>query len=162
MVGDGSEWPLPSQSRRVRLFFYLHEGLIIGAGLALLLLDFAGAFLIDVETGSFNPALSAFGVFVLLLLLFFLLRFIAFIKASGGFSRDDPPEYQDWKETRQWRWVAVVAISTGGLLFGVSMFLWGWWSVVFLQDADLLMLGTILVGIVLRLYVLQRIGVKVI
>jgi hypothetical protein len=78
------------------------------------------------------------------------------------YSREDPPEYQDWKETRRWIWVGAVALPVGGILFRVSVFLWGWWSVVFLQDADLLMLGTIMVGFVFYLYVLQRIGVKII
>ena len=159
---DGSDWPLPSQSHRVRTLLYLAEGMIIGAGLALFLLRFSGAFFIDIETGSFNPALSVVGVFFLLFILFILLRGIAFVKLGSRYSREDPPEYQDWKETRRWIWVAVVALPIGGMLFGVSVFLWGWWAVVFLQDADLLMLGTIMVGLFLYMYVLQRIGVKII
>lgn len=59
-------------------------------------------------------------------------------------------------------WVVAAALPLGGILLGTSLFLWGWWSVVFLQDANLLMLGTVLVGFILYMYVLQRIGVKII
>lgn len=162
VVTDDSDWPLPSQSHRVRMLLYLAEGMITGAGLTLFLLDFFGAFLIDIETGLFNPDLSAFNMFLLLIVLFLGSRVIAFIKAGNGFSRDNPSEYQDWAETRQWLWVAAVALSVGGTLLGVSVFLWGWWAVVFLEYAALLMLGMIFAGFVLYLSVLQRIGVKII
>ena len=116
-------------------------------------------FLIDIEAGSFNPSISALD---LVFLLFFLLRGIAFVKVGRRFSREIPPEYQDWKETRQWRWVVVLALLIGGILLGVSVFLWEWWSGVYLYEADLLILGTILVGFFLHLYAFHRIGVEII
>lgn len=161
MATEGSDWPLPSQSPRVRRLLYLAEGMIIGAATTLFLLEFAGAFLIDIETGSFDSTISVLDVVFLLLFVFFLLRGIAFIVVGRRFSRDNPPEYQDWKETRRWMWVAAVALPIGGILLGVSVLLWGWWAVVFFH-ADQLMGGTILVGFILYLYVLHRLGVKII
>ena len=162
MATARSVWPLPSQSPRVRLLLYLAEGMIIGAATALIVLDFAGAFLLDVQTGSFEPTISVPGVGIILLFMLLVLRGIAINVVDHRFSRDNLPEYQDWKETRRWIWVAAVALLIGGLLLGVSVLLWGWWAVVFLYDADLLMGGTILVGLVLYLYILHRLGVKII
>lgn len=161
MATGDSDWPLPSQSHRVRMFLYLAEGLIIGAGTTYILLALFGDFLIDIETGLFSPTLPVSGAFILLLTLLFLRRGVFAILGRRN-SRDDPPEYQDWAETRQWLWVAAVALSVGGMLLGVSVFLWGWWAVVFLEYADLLLLGTIFVGFLLYLSVLQRIGVKIV
>jgi hypothetical protein len=45
--------------------------MIIEAGLTLLLLRFSGAFLVDIGTGSFHPALSIVGALFLLFVLFF-------------------------------------------------------------------------------------------
>lgn len=136
--------------------------MILGAGTTLFLLEFSGAFLIDIETGSFNPAISALDVVFILFFLFFLLRGIAFLRVGRRFSREIPPEYQDWTETRQWRWVVILALPIGGLLLGVSVLLWEWWSVVYLYEADLLMLSMILVGFFLHLYTFYRTGVKII
>lgn len=158
---DGADWPLPSQSFRVRVLLYLSEGLIIGGGVTLFLFGVVGAFFVDIETGSFNPKISTVEAVFLLLLLFFLFRAIGFVKASRRSSREDPPEQQDWKETRRWIWVIAMALPVGAILLGVSVFLWGWWSVFFLQDAALLMLGTVMVGLLLNLYVYQRIGMKI-
>ena len=162
MATERSEWPLPSQSSRVRRLLYLAEGLILGAGIPLLLVGFLGAFLIDIDTDTLDLDFTAFDAFILLLMLFFLLRAIAFLDIGRRFSRDGPPEYQDWKETRRWMWVTAVALPIAGILLGMSVLLWGWWTVVFLQYADLLMLGAIMVGFILHLYVFHRLGVELI
>ena len=162
METESSDWPLPSQSSHVQLLLYLAEGLILGAGIPLLLVGFLGAFLIDIDTGSLNSDFTAFDAFILLLMLFFLLRAIAFVDIGRRFSRDGPPEYQDWKETRRWIWVAAIALLIGGILLGGSILLWGWWAVVFLRYADLLMLGAIMLGFILHLYVFHRLGVEII
>lgn len=141
------------------MLLYLAEGTLIGAGLTLVLLKLFGAFLVDIETGSFDITLSVFSAFFLFFVLFFLLRGVAIVNVSRRYSRESPPEYRDWQETRRWAWVTAVALPVGVTLLGVSVFLWGWWSVVFLQDATLLMLGAILSGLFLYTYVLHRIGV---
>lgn len=156
-MGSESAWPLPSESRRVRTLLYLSEGGILGAGVLLFSLRFAGAFLVDVETGSFNPALTVFGAFILLLVLFFFLRAVAVIKVSPP-SPENQPEYQDWSETRKWRWVFAVALPVGGVFFGVALYRWSWWEIVFLQSFDLLLIGAIIAGLLLYAYVLHKIG----
>ena len=156
-MGNDAMWPRPSESRCVRTLLYLSEGAILGAGVLLFSFRFAGAYLIDVETGSFNPALTVFGAFTLLLVLFFLLRAVAVIKVSLP-SPESQPEYQNWSETRKWRWVFAVALPVGGVLFGVAMYRWSWWEIVFLQSFDLLLIGAIIAGLVLYAYVLHKIG----
>lgn len=58
MVMGSSNWPLPSQSYRVRLLLYLAEGIGIGAFLTLLLVEFFSIFL-DIETGAFDFTITA-------------------------------------------------------------------------------------------------------
>lgn len=154
-----SDWPLPSQSPRVRMLLYLAEGMLIGAGLTLVLLKLFGAVLLDIETGSIDITLTVFSAFFLFVGLFFLLRGAAIVGVSRQYSRNSPPEYRDWHEARRWTLVAAVALSIAVMLLGVSVILWGWWSVVFLQDATLLLLGAVLSGLFLYTYVLHRIGV---
>lgn len=156
MAGD-AVWARPSESRRVRTLLYLSEGAILGAGGLLLAVRFAGSYLVDVETGSFDPEVTAFGAFVLVALLLFGLRALAITRVAPP-KRDGPPEYQDWNETREWRWVVAVALLVGGSLSVVAVLRWTWWQIVFLQGFDLLLLGTIMVGALLHLYVLHRMG----
>ena len=159
---ESSDWPLPSQSPYVQLLLYFAEGLILGAGILFLLIEVLGAFLIDIDTGSLDFDFTAFDAFLLFLMVFFLLRAVTFIDLSSRFSRDGPPEYQDWKKTRRWMWVVAVALPIGGILLGVSILLWGWWAVVFLQYADLLLLGAIMIGFIFHLYVFHRLSVEII
>lgn len=161
MATERSDWPLPSQSPRVRVLLYLVEGMILGATTTYLLLLFFGAFLIDIETGSFNPTISGVSLFFLFVFVFFLLRGIAFIDVGRRYARDDPPEYEDWKTTRRWPVVLVVGLLVGGGLLWSSVQLWGWWEVVYLQHGKLLLLGSIFVGVALYLYILHRLGVKI-
>lgn len=151
-----SAWPLPSDSRRVRAHLYLAEGLILGAGSLLIIVALAGAYLVDVRTGSFDPHLTPFGAFTLLFMLFLALRMRAIRTVSPP--PEKAPELQDWWETREWKRVIAVAIPVCGVLFGVARFLWSWWELVFLQSFDLLLLGTILAGVLLYTYALHKLG----
>ena len=40
----------------------------------------------------------------------------------------------------------------------MSVRLWSWWDVVYLEDANLLLIGAVLAGLVLYLYVLSSLG----
>ena len=162
MATDRSGWPLPSESPRVRVLLYLAEGMVVGAATTEILLVFFGSFLIDFETGSFNPRIPGVSVFFLLVFVFFLLRGIAFIDIGRRYARDVPPEYQDWKATRRWSLVLAVGLVVGGGLLGVSVLLWGWWEVVYSQRARLILTVTTLVGFTLNLYIHYRLGVKII
>lgn len=157
-MGSEPEWPRPSRSRRVRTLLYLSEGTILGAGGLLLAVRFAGSYFVDVETGSFDPGITAFGAFTLVALLFFGLRAMAIIRVAPS-TRDRPPEYRDWSETRKWRWVVAAALLVGGSLAGVAVLRWTWWQIVFSKGFDLLLLGTVLAGVLHYTYVLHRMGV---
>lgn len=159
MVTEGLEWPLPSQSIRVRLLLYLVEGLMLGAGTALLLVSIGGVFT-DIDTGSLEFEVSPTEAFIFLLLFVLLLRGIAIVDIGRRVSRDGQPEFQDWWETRRWVWVVAIALPIGGLLLGVSILLWGWWAVVYRQLADLIMIGAFMGGLFLYLYVFHRLGAE--
>lgn len=154
---DQAAWPLPSESHRVRQLLYLSEGLILGAGSLLLVLRFVGAYLIDVRTGSFDPHITPFGVFTLLFFLFLILRWKAIREVSPP-SPEKPAPLQDWSETREWKWVFTVGLPVSGVFVGAARLLWSWWEIVFLRSFDLLLLGTVLVGILLYVFVLHKMG----
>lgn len=155
---DHPDWPVPSESHRVRRLLYLSEGLVLGAGGLLLLLGFVGTYLVDVRTGSFEPHITPFGVFTLLFFLFLALRWKAIREVSPP-SPEKPAPLQDWSETREWKWVVTVALPVSGVLVGAARLLWSWWEIVFLRSFDLLLLGTVLGGILLYVYVLHRMGI---
>lgn len=154
---DHAEWPLPSESHRVRRLLYLSEGLILGAGGLLLLLGLVGTYLVDVRTGSFEPHITPFAAFTLLFFLFLALRWKAIHDVSPP-SSEKPAPLQDWSEMREWKWVFTVALLISGVLVGSAPLLWSWWEIVFLPSFDLLLLGTVLAGILLYVYVLHKMG----
>lgn len=150
-------WALPSDSRRVRTLLYISEGVIFGAGSLLTALRFAGAYLVDLRTGSFDPHITPFGVFTLLP--WFLLALHLTVRWRGDSpSQDKSIERQDWSETRQWRWVVIIGLSASVLLVGVALANWSLWEIVFLRSFDLLLFGSALVGVLLYVYVLHKFG----
>ena len=156
-MGSKAGWSLPDDSRRVRTLLYLSEGLILGAGGLLSAVRFSGAYLVDVQTGSFDPHISLFGVFILLFLLFLALRGKAILDVNPT-SPERPAELQTWWETREWKWVVIIALPVSGLLLGGALIFWSWWEIVFRHSFDLLLLGVILAGILLYVFVLHKIG----
>lgn len=118
---------------------------------------FSGAYLVNVRTESFDPHISPFGVFILLFLLFLALRGKAILDVNPT-SPERPAELQTWWETREWRWVVITALPVGGLLLGGALIFWSWWEIVFRHSFDLLLLGVILAGILLYVFVLHKIG----
>lgn len=111
----------------------------------------------DVRTGSLDLQLTAFDVFTILLVLFFGLR-AGVIRRVAPPTEEKPAEYQDWSATRKWRWVILAAIPVGGVYLGAASVVWSWWEIVFLQKFDLILLGTILSGILLYVFVLHKLG----
>lgn len=73
-------------------------------------------------------------------------------------SPEKPAPLQDWSEIREWKWVFTVALPISGVLVGGATLLWSWWEIVFLRSFDLLLLGTVLAGILLYVYVLDKMG----
>lgn len=155
-MGSDPAWPLPSDSRRVRVHLYLAEGLIVAAGSLLIAVGLAGAYLVDVRPGSFDPHITPFGAFTLLFMGFLILKWRVIKTVSPP--PEKAPKLQDWWETREWRWVLAVAIPVCGVLVAVARSLWSWWELVFLNGFDLLLLGMILTGVLLYTYVLHKLG----
>ena len=158
MVGNSNQRrPLPSQSYRVRVLLYLAEGLCFGGFGSFFLIGITGA-LSDIETGSLRSGVPLAGGAVILVMLYVAAERFAVITKSQRTSGDGPPEWEDWSDKRRWRWVFTVAIVVSGTSVVVSVSLWGWWAVMFLRDASLLMMGTGTVGLLLEWYVLFRTG----
>lgn len=118
---------LPSESIWRRRVLYLGEGLLIGAGGTYLLIQVAGLL------GLFSESPPTIGM--ILFLLFFLILIFRDLWAiqldrQAGFSPESPVG-EDWSATRRWGWVALASVQVGGLLFGVSLYIWGWEAVIY-------------------------------
>lgn len=122
-----------------------------------MVLGFVGTYLVDVRTGSFDPHVTPFGAFTLLFFLFLALRWRAIRDVSPP-SPEKPAPLRDWSETREWRWVFAVGLPVSSVLIGTAMLLWSRWEILFLQIFDLLLLGTVLAGVLLYVYVLHKTG----
>lgn len=119
---------LPSESPRRRRLLYLAEGLLIGTGGTYLLISFGGLI------GSFASSPPTIGM--VLFLLFGLLLAFRFLWAlhfdrQAGFRPTKSRVEKDWSATREWRWVALTSALAGGLVFGVSVYVWGWEEVIY-------------------------------
>lgn len=143
---------LPSESIWRRRVLYLGEGLLIGAGVTYLLILVAGLI------GLFAESLPTIGM--ILFLLFFLLLGYRFIWAiqidrQAGFSPAESPVSpvaNDWSATRQWGWVALTSVLAGGLLFGVSLYIWGWEEAIYYNGGLEVFVLAIFLGLGLLVY----------
>lgn len=118
----------PSESIWRRRLLYLAEGLMIGSGGTYLLILIGGLL------GLFTESTPMIGM--VLFLLVSLLIGVRFLWAGeldrqAGFGRTKSPVEKDWTDTRRWGWVALTAILVGGLLFSISVFLWGWEEIIY-------------------------------
>lgn len=153
-----TEWPLPSESRHVRAFFYLADGLAAAGGVIILLgLSASSLFLLhravsDVTaTGGVALVVFAFGYVI-------VHRIAAFREASRTRSAD-PPEAKDWGRTRDRTTVGAVALLVA--LVGVALMVGLWTSLRALVLAVLVPFALVQVGLLLRLYGFHRLGVRV-
>lgn len=140
---------LPSESVRRRRVLYLAEGLVIGGGGTYLLILVGG--LIGTLTES---AVSIGPVLFLLVFLLLAVRFewAARLDREAGFGRAKSPVEADWTATRRWGWVALTSVLIGGLLAGVSVFVWGWEEVVYSNRGLDVFALAILLGLGLWVY----------
>ena len=155
MTGN-SDWPLPSQSFRVRMFLYLAEGMIVAAGAIILLFYFIYPSLIAllaVADGNLIVIIVSIPIII-----FLFGRFLLPV-AVTEWGINWPLEYQDWGESRRWKRVAVIALAIGAIHLGVLVSLWRRWSILSFEETFFLSVVLILVGFVLHQYVFYRIGV---
>lgn len=136
----------PADSRLERRLFYLADGLIVGAvlyyGVSLVLFAVSG---LDLR----------------MLAIFFILFTVGSLPGWAwlwsAWSRANSSENAssqsstEWTEIRRWRWVAVLAVPVATLLVSVTVFRWGWEFGWFLPESNLLMAGTLGVGLILRI-----------
>lgn len=154
-----ASWPRPSESRRVRRYLYLGEGLIVGGLLAAIgiLPLFRGLRFLDSGSLPLSVATAAILVGFALAVAWKLPAF-ALAVAQGG-TRHRSPAEQDWRDTRRWRWVIGLALVVVVAVIGVSAGLWGWeqtaTSFVSRWPAVMALFG----GLAIYAFALPRLGV---
>lgn len=153
-----SEWPLPSESRHVRAFFYLADGLAAAGGVIILLgLSVSSLFLLyravsdAAATGGVALVVFAFG--------YVLVHRTAAFREARRTQADDPPEAKDWGRTRDLTTLCAVALLVA--LVGVALMVGLWTSVRALVLAVLVPFGLCQMGLLLRLYGFHRLGMRV-
>lgn len=159
-MADDSEWPLPSDSRRVRAFFYLADGLAAGGGV-LILMGLVGtlAFLLyrtlsdPTATGGVALLVSAFG--------YILVKRAAAFGVARRTDPDDPSEATDWGRTRDRTVLAGSALFVAAVGVALMVGLWILVRELLLPVALLLPFGTFMAGLTLRLYGFHRLGLRV-
>lgn len=143
---------LPSESIWRRRVLYLGEGLLIGGGVTYLLILVVGLI------ASFSEGPLTIGM--VLFLLFFLLLALRYpwamhIDRQAGFSPTESSTSavgKDWSATRRWGWVALTSVLVGGLLFSVSLYIWGWEEVIYYNGALDVFALAIFLGLGLLVY----------
>lgn len=154
----------PHWSRTVRRLLYLEEGVLAGATFVWvytrIIAPAVSVFPIDFANLEFGPAAAV----VVLLFLVLLGRVLAWNRFDDTDSPTYPPRYRNWKETRRWRWVFILALATSGGLFVIAVSLGrlrtGDWTVhrfALAMMASVSLLG----GGGLYAYTLHRLGVDV-
>lgn len=155
-MGIDPEWPLPSESRRIRGLLYLAEGAAIGAWFAVVLLYLSGVALFVYAIGYRVLAVIG-GLFVLGVLVVVLVRWEALVErvTHDEPMYDSPSASRDWRETREWRWVAVWGFLLCATSIAISVALWGVGGALYFR-AWLPLSGTALAGLGLHRYVFYR------
>lgn len=134
---------LPSESPRRRRLLYMSEGLTLGAAAAYILAYLVGTLLWFTES-TFTLAIVVVGLIFLLV----VLRNIGIswrVINEGQQTRS--PVQEDWAETRQWGWVASIAVLVGGVVLALSVSVWGWKEVIYLNAAVWVCVPAVLIGL---------------
>lgn len=137
-------------SSHIRILFYLSEAMMAGSFLAI----YTGIalFLVIIFRGVSTPELLGVSIMGVV---FFVLT-IRNVWAVREASHESPRTwiYEEWAETRQWRWVIAGAIMVFGLLGLVSggLLKWGeqWIEKRTFQAVVFLVFGTFIIGTCLR------------
>ena len=143
----------PADSQLVRSLFYLADGMMAGAvlyyGVSNVFFLFSGL------------ELWMIAILLIFLAIATLHGWAWLMGARSHVSRSETAQSRisrEWKETRRWNWVAVVALPVATVLVSVTVLRWGWEFGWFLPESNLLMVGSLGFGLVLRLLVRQIIA----
>lgn len=141
----------PADSPVVRTLLYVGDGAMAGA---VLYFAVAGAFLgfSTVFSGVFSSAELVLLSFLSVVFLAIAGRELLAVVLAGRVHSNSAVS-REWREVRRWAGVAVVAIPLAGILVVVTVLRWGWEFGWFLPEADLLALGTLWFGVVVRMIV---------
>lgn len=142
----------PADSRFIRILFYLGDGLMLGAVL------YFGISQVFFLFSGLKPWMIA--ILLIFLVIGILNGWTRLMSARSHSSRSETAQSrlsEEWKETRHWIWVVVVALPVAAVLVSVTVLRWGWEFGWFLPQSNLLMVGTLGFGLVLRLLVRQMI-----
>ena len=159
-MGSTPEWPLPSDSRRVRAFLYLADGFMISGGL-IILFGLIGFFLFLLYRSYLDGVASAGAVLIVFLFGYIMVHRVAAFREASRTSPDDPPEANDWAENRDWMTMVVVVFLIVGCGLGLLLILWAFFTGWALLFSFLLPFLLFQLGIVFRLYGFHRLGLQV-
>lgn len=159
MSGD-SNWPLPSQSSRVRRLLYLTEGFVVGGGiiLVILLLFDAISFIRDFGFPPRRISTEMIGGLLFALVLGMIGLLIVGVSWKESKQRVAGTPYRDWADIRKWPLVVGIGLSFWGILIGTLVWIWGWQSVSIGGGWPLLSL-VFWVGFSLYLSVAKKVGI---
>lgn len=153
MASGASLWSAgPATSQFIRRLLYLGEAMMAGAILFILIA--VGIIVRRIVTSGYVTTTDflLFGV-IGVVFLSIGLRNVWAVRTAGREGRQSWV-YEEWMETRRWMWVLTGAILVTAMLFGLSVLLLTWgsggWA---LQGVNLLMFGTLLSGLSLRMIV---------
>lgn len=116
-------WPDPSESRRVRRRLYLVEGTVLGGFGALFVLGPVAGVLAALARGTFRVPGDLVALVPLLAVVF--ARRLVVVGESRETNWEPRSTKRDWRETREWQWVAVVAAGVWVVSALVALLVWG-------------------------------------
>ncbi|MFC6732383.1 MULTISPECIES: hypothetical protein [unclassified Haladaptatus] len=144
----------PADSRPVRVAFYVGEGAMAGALLTLAI--FVGLLLRRlILSGLLAESNLLVAGFIAVVFLLLTVRSVWAVRRAGRESSSWV--YDEWSELRQWRWVLAVALLVTGAHIGLSALLLTQAGVAGLQGINVLVFGTLIAGLLLRLLVRRKI-----
>lgn len=141
----------PAESSRIRTLFYLGEAMMVGSLLTIFIT--IAFFLVVLLRRASMPELLGIGIMGLVFLVLTIRNGWALREATHE-SRQ-PRVYEEWTETRRWRWVITGAVLVFGLLVLISGVLLEWggpligkWT---FQAVIFLVFGTLIGGLSIRI-----------
>lgn len=135
------------ESQRLRALGYLGEGLMLGGVLFTVMYLFSLAASFDV-----GPEIWALSFFLLVILAVTARNLWAY---RGAASHSQSAADAEWVSVRQWRWTVLTGILIAIGLVGIALQYAAWSEWWYTSDIDFLGYGAIIVGLVLRWFVVS-------
>lgn len=104
---------------------------------------------------------SAGAVLIVFLFGYIMVQRIAAFREASRTSPDDPPEANDWAETRDWMTMGVVVSLIIGCGLGLLLVIWAVFRGWAILSSFLLPFVLFQLGIVFRMYGFHRLGMRV-